>query len=145
MASVPSEPSWGPAAATASSTTTATVLETAPLQANTPETLHLVLNPRPQNNVQWTEDTVDNEHMNKKKSKKCCIYNKPREFGESSSESEGSEDDGSDVRLAIGADDSAPLVRLQMATGMAPLAGIQLPAQVAAGQDSRKCAKAASG
>mmetsp|Transcript_64739 Transcript_64739/g.124886 ORF Transcript_64739/g.124886 Transcript_64739/m.124886 type:complete len:136 (-) Transcript_64739:122-529(-) len=95
MASVPSEPSWGPAAATASSTTTATVLETAPLQANTSETLHLVLNPRPQNNVQWTEDTVDNEHMNKKKSKKCCIYNKPREFGESSSESEGSEDDGS--------------------------------------------------
>merc|ERR1711870_136968 len=44
----------------------------------------------------WTEDTVDNEHMNKKKSKKCCIYSKPRAFGESSSESEGSSsgDDG---------------------------------------------------
>lgn len=24
--------------------------------------------------VSFTEDTVDNEHMNKKKSKKCCIF-----------------------------------------------------------------------
>ncbi len=30
--------------------------------------------------VTWTEDTVDNEHMNKKSSKVCCIFhtdNKP--------------------------------------------------------------------
>lgn len=36
--------------------------------------------------VVWTEDTVDNEHMNKKKSKCCCIYEKPRRFGESDSD-----------------------------------------------------------
>jgi protein phosphatase 1 regulatory subunit 11 len=28
--------------------------------------------------VNWTEDTIDNEHMNKKKSKICCIFKKPR-------------------------------------------------------------------
>jgi len=32
--------------------------------------------------VTWSEDVVDNEHMGKKKSKKCCIYHKPRTFGE---------------------------------------------------------------
>jgi len=36
--------------------------------------------------VAWREDTVDNEHMNKRKSKCCCIYKKPTKFGESSSE-----------------------------------------------------------
>ncbi|KAJ1964588.1 Type 1 phosphatases regulator ypi1 [Dipsacomyces acuminosporus] len=38
--------------------------------------------------VRWTEDTVDNEHMNKKKSKVCCIFRKQRMFGESDSESD---------------------------------------------------------
>lgn len=28
--------------------------------------------------VHWTEDTIDNEGMGKKKSKICCIYHKPR-------------------------------------------------------------------
>mmetsp|Transcript_66043 Transcript_66043/g.137948 ORF Transcript_66043/g.137948 Transcript_66043/m.137948 type:complete len:138 (-) Transcript_66043:161-574(-) len=56
-------------------------------------TLHLVLQPRPQHHVTWTDDTVDNEHLNRRKSKKCCIYKKPRDFGESSSSS-SSEDDG---------------------------------------------------
>lgn len=32
--------------------------------------------------VQWSDDVIDNEHMGKKKSKKCCIYHKPRKFGE---------------------------------------------------------------
>lgn len=33
--------------------------------------------------VSWTEDTVDNEGMGKKKSKCCCIYQKPKgEFDE---------------------------------------------------------------
>ncbi|KAJ0181551.1 hypothetical protein K1T71_002273 [Dendrolimus kikuchii] len=36
--------------------------------------------------VVWAEDTVDNENMNKKKSKCCCIYEKPHKFGESDSE-----------------------------------------------------------
>lgn len=43
--------------------------------------------------VVWREDTVDNEHMNKKKSKCCCIYEKPKDFGESSSESNDDETD----------------------------------------------------
>jgi len=38
-------------------------------------------------NVMWAGDTIDNEDMGKKKSNKCCIYHKPREFGESSSDS----------------------------------------------------------
>uniref|UniRef100_A0A060T9Y6 Type 1 phosphatases regulator n=1 Tax=Blastobotrys adeninivorans TaxID=409370 RepID=A0A060T9Y6_BLAAD len=45
--------------------------------------------------VRWTEDVVDNEHMNKKKSKICCIFHPQREFGESSEE-ELSESSGSD-------------------------------------------------
>ncbi|KAJ1866965.1 Type 1 phosphatases regulator ypi1 [Coemansia sp. RSA 989] len=35
--------------------------------------------------VQWTSDTVDNEHMGKKKSKVCCIYHRQRRFDESDS------------------------------------------------------------
>ncbi|XP_077500339.1 uncharacterized protein LOC144111076 [Amblyomma americanum] len=38
--------------------------------------------------VAWAADTVDNENMNKRKSKCCCIFEKQREFGESSSDSE---------------------------------------------------------
>ena len=44
--------------------------------------------------VTWTEDTIDNEHMKKKKSKSifnnylvCCIYKKPRLNPEDSSSS----------------------------------------------------------
>jgi protein phosphatase 1 regulatory subunit 11 len=28
--------------------------------------------------VTWSEDTVDNEHMHKKKSNICCIYHRPK-------------------------------------------------------------------
>lgn len=43
-----------------------------------PPTLVLELNqtnPR----VRWSEETIDNEHLNKKKSKCCCIYTKPHD------------------------------------------------------------------
>lgn len=43
--------------------------------------------PEGRRGVSWTTDTVDNEHMNKKKSKSCCIYVKPKKFGESDTES----------------------------------------------------------
>ncbi|KAJ1134884.1 hypothetical protein NDU88_001330 [Pleurodeles waltl] len=43
--------------------------------------------------VEWSSDTVDNEHLGRRSSKCCCIYEKPRAFGESSTESED-EDDG---------------------------------------------------
>ncbi|KAH9387632.1 hypothetical protein TYRP_008823 [Tyrophagus putrescentiae] len=41
--------------------------------------------------VKFAQNTVDNENMNRKKSKCCCIFEKQRLFGESSSEDE---DDG---------------------------------------------------
>ncbi|EFN55081.1 hypothetical protein CHLNCDRAFT_134971 [Chlorella variabilis] len=48
---------------------------------------HLVLRLMPKKKkkgkgVQWAEDVVDNEFMNKKKSKKCCIFHPQRQFGE---------------------------------------------------------------
>mmetsp|Transcript_6605 Transcript_6605/g.10904 ORF Transcript_6605/g.10904 Transcript_6605/m.10904 type:complete len:131 (+) Transcript_6605:24-416(+) len=36
--------------------------------------------------IEWTKDTVDNEFLNKKSSKSCCIYHKPRRFDESDSD-----------------------------------------------------------
>ncbi|KAL1423871.1 hypothetical protein MTO96_020672 [Rhipicephalus appendiculatus] len=44
--------------------------------------------PASRRHVAWAADTVDNENMNKRKSKCCCIFEKKREFGESSSDSE---------------------------------------------------------
>lgn len=32
--------------------------------------------------VRWSEEVVDNEFMNKKKSKKCCIFHKQKSFGD---------------------------------------------------------------
>eukprot|EP00210_Caulerpa_lentillifera_P009131 g8705.t1 len=32
--------------------------------------------------VRWAADVIDNEFMNKKSSKACCIYHKPQKFGE---------------------------------------------------------------
>ncbi|XP_041481950.1 E3 ubiquitin-protein ligase PPP1R11-like [Lytechinus variegatus] len=49
--------------------------------------------PKSDKKVNWKTGVVDNEHMGRKKSKCCCIYNKPRMFGESSSSSEGESDD----------------------------------------------------
>lgn len=47
------------------------------------ETLTLRLVPkRRKKAVKWSEDVVDNEFMNKKSSKKCCIFHKQRPFGE---------------------------------------------------------------
>ncbi|XP_053996737.1 E3 ubiquitin-protein ligase PPP1R11-like isoform X5 [Hylaeus anthracinus] len=82
---------------------TETVLETDVTDSGSQDvpTVRLRLRkPKPNKKVQWTQGTVDNEHMNKKKSKcklsfnitylcnilGCCIYEKPRTFGESSSE-----------------------------------------------------------
>jgi hypothetical protein len=59
-----------------SAATSSTVTEPAPVR--------LVL--KKKKKVVWAEGTVDNENLNKKSSKKCCIYHKPRVFGESSSD-----------------------------------------------------------
>jgi protein phosphatase 1 regulatory subunit 11 len=37
--------------------------------------------------VRFDETAVDNEHLGRKKSKKCCIYHRRRAFDESSDES----------------------------------------------------------
>lgn len=42
--------------------------------------------PKSEKKVEWTSETVDNENLGRKKSKCCCVYRKPRAFGESSSE-----------------------------------------------------------
>ena len=52
------------------------------------EEVHLVLKPR--RGVKWSEETVDNEGLGRKSSKRCCIFHKRRKFDESESES-GSE------------------------------------------------------
>ncbi|KAF9117180.1 Type 1 phosphatases regulator ypi1 [Mortierella sp. AM989] len=62
--------------------------------------------------VQWDDDVIDNEHMDKKKSKICCIFKKQKEFGESSdesssdsdSDSSGSESDGGPISSNAGKD-----------------------------------------
>lgn len=48
------------------------------------QVIHLKLK-KPKNNrkqVSWDAHAIDNEHMNKKKSKCCCIYEKPKKFGD---------------------------------------------------------------
>lgn len=53
-------------------------------QASDGQVVHLKLK-KPKNNhkqVSWDVHAVDNEHLNKKKSKCCCIYEKPKKFGE---------------------------------------------------------------
>uniref|UniRef100_A0AC35UAJ9 Protein phosphatase 1 regulatory subunit 11 n=1 Tax=Rhabditophanes sp. KR3021 TaxID=114890 RepID=A0AC35UAJ9_9BILA len=42
-------------------------------------------------NVTWSENTVDNENLNRKKSKCCCIFKKTKRWDESSSDSDEDE------------------------------------------------------
>ncbi|XVF83054.1 hypothetical protein PTKIN_Ptkin16aG0101600 [Pterospermum kingtungense] len=57
------------------------------------ETLVLELRPR-KKKVSWKQGTVDNEFMNKKSSKMCCVYHKEKSFDEDDSD----DDDGHDHR-----------------------------------------------
>ncbi|XP_017048934.1 E3 ubiquitin-protein ligase PPP1R11 [Drosophila ficusphila] len=55
--------------------------------ARTTPTLQLRLeHPREERRVVFHDGVIDNEHLNRKKSKCCCIYKKPLAFDESSSE-----------------------------------------------------------
>lgn len=61
-----------------SSSATATLTEEAVREVVT-ETLKLKLKKTDKGKkIKWTEDTVDNEGLGKKKSKCCCQYKKPR-------------------------------------------------------------------
>ena len=92
--------------ATFASSSTATV--TVPRQTTPPPPiiLHLRLPepapapPREESrplNVTWDSGVVDNEGMNRRKSKKCCIFHKQRPFDESDSESDDDSDGGWEV------------------------------------------------
>ncbi|XP_051899921.1 E3 ubiquitin-protein ligase PPP1R11 [Pristis pectinata] len=75
-------------AASASATVTETVDGTQPTDTEN-RSITIRLRKRKTNKkVEWSSDTVDNEHLGRRSSKCCCIYEKPRAFGESSSESE---------------------------------------------------------
>uniref|UniRef100_A0A7S1UFI5 Protein phosphatase inhibitor n=1 Tax=Phaeomonas parva TaxID=124430 RepID=A0A7S1UFI5_9STRA len=90
MSDAPKAAAPARAAATATATTTATAPATAEQKAAAP--LRLQLKPKP--HVQWAKDVVDNEHMNKKSSKRCCIFHKQRRFGESDSDESDSDFEG---------------------------------------------------
>ncbi|KAF7337024.1 Protein phosphatase inhibitor containing protein [Mycena venus] len=57
---------------------------------------------RTRQRVAWDEDVVDNEGCGRKSSKICCIYHKPKNFDESSSEDDSSSDEDSDSSLDDG-------------------------------------------
>lgn len=74
---------------TATTTTTVDTATAEAQQADSEHTLRLHLKKEKSKKLQWTEDTVDNEGLGRKKSKCCCQYRKPRQnLEESSSESE---------------------------------------------------------
>jgi protein phosphatase 1 regulatory subunit 11 len=51
--------------------------------------------PKPEKHVVWDEESaVDNEHMGKKSSKKCCQFHRRRRFDETSSESSADDERG---------------------------------------------------
>lgn len=56
------------------------------------EVLTLRLAPRRKKKVSWQAGTVDNEFMNKKSSKKCCIFHKNKSFDEDDSDEEDHRD-----------------------------------------------------
>ncbi|KAL8485944.1 hypothetical protein ACS0TY_028015 [Phlomoides rotata] len=82
-------PSSSTAPATATSTTTVT-LGTASSSNQPPQiTDSLVLKLKlPKKTVSWKKGTVDNEFMNKKSSKKCCIFHKEKPFDEDDSDAD---------------------------------------------------------
>ncbi|XP_051123848.1 protein phosphatase 1 regulatory subunit INH3-like [Andrographis paniculata] len=85
-------PSTAPAAATATATVTLeNASSSSDQQPQITDSLVLKLKP-PRKRVSWKEGTVDNEFMNKKSSKKCCIFHKEKPFDEDDSGSEGEGD-----------------------------------------------------
>ncbi|XP_069775447.1 E3 ubiquitin-protein ligase PPP1R11 [Narcine bancroftii] len=75
-------------AAGASATVTETVDGTQPADMENRSLTIRLRKRKTHKKVEWSSDTVDNEHLGRRSSKCCCIYEKPRAFGESSSESE---------------------------------------------------------
>jgi len=62
-------------------------------EAQTPiEPQALTLTLRQRSSVTWDENTIDNEGLGRKSSKRCCIFHKQRDFGESSTDSSDSDE-----------------------------------------------------
>lgn len=83
-----------------SRTQTQTQTETEPNASNQQQDPQPILHLRKHNKkprVRWTEETVDNEHMNKKKTKICCIFHPQQDFDHECSESSSSDDSESDA------------------------------------------------
>jgi protein phosphatase 1 regulatory subunit 11 len=74
------------------SAATLTLTETSSVPA-TSEVLRLSLVARP--TVRWDENVQDNEGLGRRSSKRCCIFHKQRDFGESSTDSSDDENDDS--------------------------------------------------
>ncbi|CAL5421322.1 unnamed protein product [Camellia sinensis] len=79
-------------ATTMTTTTTLTLHHSSPSPSSSPQhqqqqsqTLTLRLNRR-KKKVTWKEGTVDNEFLQKKSSKKCCIFHKDKPFDEDDSD-----------------------------------------------------------
>ena len=60
-------------------------------QTLTQENKILILTIR-EKKVTWHESVIDNEHMNKRKSNKCCIFHKKQELSDSSCEESSDSD-----------------------------------------------------
>lgn len=86
---------------TTTTTTTTTQEEVRPILKLRPAEDQSAEKPtKKKNGVKWEEGVVDNENMNKKKSKICCIFHPHREFGELSS------DESSDLSSDLSSDES---------------------------------------
>ncbi|KAH6776628.1 inhibitor-3 [Perilla frutescens var. hirtella] len=81
-------PSTVPATATRTTTVALETASSSNQQAQIRDSLVLKLKV-PKKKVSWKEGTVDNEFMNKKSSKKCCIFHKEKPFDEDDSDAEG--------------------------------------------------------
>lgn len=72
--------------------TTQTITITETVSQQEAPVIHMTL--KPKNHVQWTEDTVDNEFLNKRKSKICCKYEKPKTHPDDTSSCSSDSDAG---------------------------------------------------
>eukprot|EP00533_Pseudo-nitzschia_delicatissima_P015302 CAMPEP_0197274380 /NCGR_PEP_ID=MMETSP1432-20130617/12596_1 /TAXON_ID=44447 /ORGANISM="Pseudo-nitzschia delicatissima, Strain UNC1205" /LENGTH=138 /DNA_ID=CAMNT_0042740165 /DNA_START=136 /DNA_END=552 /DNA_ORIENTATION=+ len=70
----------------AASSASATMTMTMAPQTQTQDDGVLRLTLQDRAGVRWDESVVDNEGMGRKSSKRCCIFHKPRAFGESSTD-----------------------------------------------------------
>jgi protein phosphatase 1 regulatory subunit 11 len=92
----------------ATSSPTITTTKTNQSVRENPPTLVLGLNHPTETgpHVRWAEQTIDNEHLNKKKSKCCCIYTKPHD-PESNNEQDKEFDNCEHCRFHTGSDYAA--------------------------------------